>query len=96
MNYDYVDIDGAFETPIVEDLLAVRVAFGFSQRDGWMYNRCGNKPPFSERVPIEFPIRDDSWNMCGETSVRLAPGDTSPIPPGLPEWINAIDGFAAR
>ena len=95
-NYDYVDIDGAFETPIVEDLLAVRVAFGFSQRDGWMYNRCGNAPPFSERVPIQFPIVDDSWNMCGETSVRLNPGDTSPVPPGLPDWINAKKGFAAR
>lgn len=95
-NYDYVDIDGAIEAPLVEDLLAVRVAFGFSQRDGWMYNRCGNAPPFSERVPIQFPIVDDRWNMCGETSVRLGPGDTSPVAPGLPEWINAKRGFAAR
>ena len=95
-NYDFVEVDGAFETPLVEDLLAVRVAFSFSQRDGWMYNRCGSAPPFSERVPIQFPIVDDSWNMCGETSVRLAPGDTSPVPPGLPDWINAQRGFAAR
>lgn len=50
-NFDFRDYEGAIEAPIVEDILAGRFAFRFSERDGTMKNRCADAEPFEERVP---------------------------------------------
>jgi len=100
-NYGYKQFEGAVEAPIHEDVLSARLAFIVSQRDGFMYNRCGNAPPMSARVP--FPLRfadrmgkgptDAPWSICGET---VAVNQLSTIPEGLPSYVNDLGHWAAR
>lgn len=92
-NYGYVDIEGAVEAPIVQDLLAIRVAFGFTDREGWLRNRCGGAPPLSERIPRVGSNAVGPSSICGEEVER---NEVSPIPVGLPDNINAEQDFAAR
>ena len=40
-NYNLIDIEGALEVPIIEDMLGVRSAFRLLTRDGIVKNRCG-------------------------------------------------------
>jgi outer membrane receptor protein involved in Fe transport len=49
-NYGYMDYEGAFETPLYQDMLSTRLAFRLSQRDGTMKNRCAGAPSFERRL----------------------------------------------
>ena len=104
-NYDHIDFEGAFELPLIDDLLSMRTAFGFTDRGGWMKNQCANLPAFADR-----PVRVGSGNsnaspnnpnimggasLCGET-VTFQTGGISHIPPGLPSKINARSNWAIR
>ena len=81
-NYNLRDFEGAVEAPIYEDMLAARLAFRFTERDGTMKNRCGNAPPHSQRTlkpdntgPLGKTDTDAPWSICGEPvgiSVRQA------------------------
>jgi outer membrane receptor protein involved in Fe transport len=69
-NYNAVDLEGAVGAPILEDILSARVAFRFSQRDGWGKNRCGGLPPLQERMDdYELGNPDTTWDreFCDET-----------------------------
>lgn len=103
-NYDLVEFEGAFEMPLIDDLVSMRTAFGFTQRGGWMKNQCGNLPAFADR-----PVRVGSGNsnaspndpnimggasLCGER-VR-GQGRPSDIAPGLPSRINDRSNWAIR
>jgi outer membrane receptor protein involved in Fe transport len=69
-NYNAVDLEGAVEAPILEDILSARLAFRFSQRDGWGKNRCGGLPPLQERMDdYELGNPDTTWDkeFCSET-----------------------------
>ena len=92
-NFGYVDVEGAFEAPIVEDLLAARVSFGFTDREGWLRNRCGGAPPLAERTVRVGSNAVGPASICGEEVLR---NEVSPIPVGLPDNINAEQDFAAR
>ena len=48
-NYDYLDVEGALEAPLYEDLVAARLAFRVTRRDGYMTNACGGQPPLQDR-----------------------------------------------
>lgn len=39
-NYDYLDFEGAIEAPVYSDLLSTRLAFRYTQRDGFADNGC--------------------------------------------------------
>jgi len=105
-NYNFRDFEGAVEAPIYEDILAGRFAFRFSERDGTMFNRCGNATPFSQRVPVPNggalgllgkKNTDAPWSICGEPV--LSGGffqGVSDIPEGLPSWVNNVDNWASR
>ncbi|MCH7868797.1 MAG: TonB-dependent receptor [Myxococcales bacterium] len=107
-NFDYMDIEGAFEAPLFEDILAARVAFRVTERDGTMKNRCGNAPAFADRVPV--PTRattivlglrntDAPWSICGEPVAFQGPPQLpriSDIPVGLADRVNDISNWAAR
>jgi len=109
-NYDARDFEGAIEVPILEDMLAGRFAFRFTERDGTMKNRCGDAPPFDERVEVPNPggpgglkelgkSRDDPpWSICHEVVASAGSGTTgfSEIPEGLESRVNNIDNWAAR
>ena len=68
-NYNAVDLEGAVEAPILEDTLSARLAFRFSQRDGWGKNRCGGLPPLQERMDdYELGNPDTTW--IGSSATR--------------------------
>jgi len=94
-NYDYMDYEGAVEAPIYEDLLAGRLAFRLTQRDGTMRNRCAGAAPFDQRVPA--PVGGSGtqgpWSICGEA---VTPGEISLVPTGLKKNVNDTDNWAAR
>ncbi len=108
-NYDYRDFQGALEAPIYQDMLAGRLAFRFTERDGTMENRCGNAPPRSARVPVPpngganglraqgKRSTDAPWSICGEPVTPIVDGDRfSKIPEGLAEAVNNLNNWAAR
>jgi outer membrane receptor protein involved in Fe transport len=107
-NYDFRDFEGAVEAPIFQDVLAMRTAFRFTQRDGTMKNRCGNAPAMADRTPVPNATdlralgkndTDPPWSLCGEPVPfnTLDPaGSVSPIPEGLAPRVNNVNNWAAR
>ncbi|MEE2672160.1 MAG: TonB-dependent receptor [Myxococcota bacterium] len=47
--FDLIDLEGAVEAPIYEDILSSRFAFRYRDRRGFAKNGCGNAPLRSER-----------------------------------------------
>jgi outer membrane receptor protein involved in Fe transport len=106
-NYNSRDFEGAFESPIYEDIAAGRFAFRYTERDGTLKNRCGNAIPFSERVPVPNPggpnglsaqgkkRTDAPWSICGEP-VQSQGDRLSTIPEGLAPFVNNVNNWAAR
>ena len=95
-NFGYQDYEGAVESPIVEDLLAGRVAFRLSQRNGTMHNRCAGAMPLGQRVPFDPNLGsaiDSRWSQCGEP---VLPAEISDVPFGLERRVNDIDNWSAR
>lgn len=87
-NYQYVDIEGALEYPVLADTLAMRSAFRVTQRDGLVDNRCGglSQADIDGATPAGFPCGNDLPNLPAD------PG----VVPGLPEEFNDRDIWAAR
>jgi len=95
-DFGYQDYEGALEVPLYRDMLATRLAFRLSKRDGTMKNRCGNAKPPDQRNPYELggkPV-DPEWSICGEPVSTV--GQVSTIPVGLDETVNNLDNWAAR
>lgn len=94
--FDFVDLEGAVEAPIVPDLIAARVSFGFTDRGGYVRNRCAGAPPIGDRVarPAGGRATQAPWSICGERIEN--PGDISPIPVNLPSDMNAASNWALR
>jgi len=105
-NFNAQDYEGAVEAPIYEDILAGRVAFRLTERDGTMKNRCGNAPLFSQRVQVPTDLQaqgkkntDAPWSICGEPVDPISflhPTGLSEIPEGLPSSVNNLNNWAAR
>jgi len=79
-NYNLLDLEGALEIPIVEDVLAMRSAFRIQQRDGIVKNRCGG---------LSLDQINAGGPHCGES-----PGAV--IRPGLEEDLNNTDVWSTR
>jgi outer membrane receptor protein involved in Fe transport len=98
-NYDAIDVEGALEAPIVEDLLSTRISFRFSDREGYGTNRCAGLPPYSER-PVKLAGSDTSGNYCGESfpakSVTQGLTGISHVKPGLPKNTNDRHVWSTR
>ena len=101
-NFEFRDFEGAVEAPLFEDLLAGRVAFSFTERDGTMKNRCGNAPAFAKRIPSPSVLdlraagdrpTDPPWSICAEP---VDPGEVSTIPTGLEKHLNNRNNWAMR
>jgi outer membrane receptor protein involved in Fe transport len=101
-NFNSRDFEGAIEAPIFKDLLAGRVAFGFTERDGTMKNRCGHAPALADRVAspgrgalaaLGKKTTDAPWSICGEP---VSPGRISDVPTGLKSHLNNRDNWAMR
>jgi iron complex outermembrane receptor protein len=104
-NYDYVDLEGALELPLIEDVFSMRSAFGITKRGGWMKNQCAELPPYEER-PVrtgvansnaspDHPFIQGGASLCGET-VTFQGDRRSDVEPGLPRMINDQYNWAVR
>src|SRR5262249_36705433 len=96
-NYDFQYYEGAVEAPIYEDMLSARFAFLYQDRDGTMKNRCGDAPPFEGRATTLTRRLVPPWSICGESVLgSMGVAQPSPIPPGLPRWVNDRHNWAGR
>jgi len=104
-NYNAVDLEGAVGGPVFEDILAGRIAFRFSERDGYAKNGCGNATPQEDRearpsgIVLGTSPTDPRWSQCGEdvpiAGTKQSDG-TSFVPDDLPTKINNQHNWAAR
>jgi iron complex outermembrane receptor protein len=98
-SYSYMDFEGALEAPIYEDMLSGRLAFRWTQRDGYAKNGCGDAPPLEERNvrpntgPNSSKETFPEWSLCGESVPK---NNVSPIAEGLPTDVNDLGNWAAR
>ena len=93
-SYDFVDLEGGFDVPIVGDVLLSRISGRFMRRDGLTTNRCGNAPPFDEReVRNTLPNPPITGSICGEW---VQNNQVSALPIGLRTTVNDMFAAGAR
>jgi len=103
--FGFLDVEGAVEAPIIEDVLSTRLAFRLTQRDPIVENGCGGAPPIGpERITVPGSLFQPS--ICGEANRYALLQNPSPppnilyrisdIPAGLPDKMNDLDTWAAR
>jgi outer membrane receptor protein involved in Fe transport len=107
-NYDARDFEGAVNAPLFEDILSSRFAFRFSERQGYVHNRCGDAPPDSRRGvrlpgnPENDPGPDANGlpiSLCGESVDPFRPfvaDGKSDLPEGLATNLNNLNNWSAR
>ena len=83
-NYNFIDLEGGIDMPIVDGVLLSRTSFRFTRRDGTGTNRCGDAPPDDERVPRD-PGVVGSGSICEEF---VRPNRISDLPTGLRTTVN--------
>lgn len=83
-NFGLVDLEGALEVPILDEVLGIRTAFKVLTRDGIMNNRCGGK---------SLAEVSTGGTVCGEIPRPL--GQLA-IRPNLEEHLNNRDSWATR
>jgi iron complex outermembrane receptor protein len=99
-NYDFRDYQGGVEAPLWRDMLSARVAFRWSERDGFVDNRCGGLA--AEAVPGLIGSRYEGFPMAFcRTQLRAFPenqftGRDIPVPAGLPTEANDLGNWATR
>jgi outer membrane receptor protein involved in Fe transport len=101
------DYEGAVEIPLVEEMLATRLAFRLAGHDPYATNSCGNAPPVEDRPRVGDPnpdpppprLRASDVALCGEGQAgpnRIRFGEASPIAEGLPSAVTDSGSWAAR
>jgi len=81
-----IDVQGGMDIPLVEDVLAARLAFTVRSDDPFIRNRCGGAPPLAERGINE--------SVCGEFTSFF--NNRDPVPPGLESRIGEKVDWGAR
>jgi iron complex outermembrane receptor protein len=96
-DYGHLEFEGFLETPVLDEILAARFAFRYSERRGYADNRCGDIPPIPADPADPQPgERQFDTKYCG-ASVR-APSSRNfvTVPDGLPSKVNDRGQWAAR
>jgi iron complex outermembrane receptor protein len=100
------DYEGAIEVPLVDEMLATRLAFRYQVADPFMKNGCGNAPPLDERLrvgdripnpnppPATIRVTASMAAVCSEGLIQN--GQRSPIEVGLPPLVGDQGQWAAR
>lgn len=78
--FDHREVEAMLESPIVEDLLAIRMAGRFMQRDGYLENLCSD--------PDSRSARNRRFTGCAPTVLAQGPAPK--------KWLNDVDNWAAR
>ncbi len=99
-NFGLRDFQGGVESPIWKDVLSARVAFRWSERDGFVRNRCGGLRPESfPFVPdpnyVGVPLATCRMRFTTFPESRFTGADIL-VPAGLPTRTNDLDNWAAR
>jgi len=81
-----VDVQGGIDIPLVEDVLAARLAFTVRSDDPFIRNRCGGAEPIADRAPRE--------SVCGE--FQGFGNSRPPVPAGLESRIGEKVDWGAR
>ena len=105
-NYDLKDFQGAVEAPLWQDILSARVAFRWSDRDGFMKNGCGGLAPqaiSSQRPYVGIPVATcNTGYPLPNSGIRRFPEslftgtDTTNVPAGLPTETNDLHNWGVR
>jgi iron complex outermembrane receptor protein len=91
------DYEGAFEVPLVEEMLATRLAFRLRDADPFMTNACADAPPMEDRVRVPIGAKPGAASICGERALlRIGRERVSPLPEGLPARVGDQGNWAAR
>ena len=100
-NYSYQDYQGAVEAPLWQDILSARVAFRWSDHDGFMKNGCGGLPSENRISALQDRhagkqvatciIRDPEFpaNQFGGINPRN-------VPINLPDYANDLHNWGVR
>lgn len=90
------DTQGFVNLPLIEEALAMRVAFRVRKHDPYMTNGCGDVPPFDERrrAPLFTFEQVNPAAVCGEGVIQT--GKVSSVPVGLPTKVGDKGDWAAR
>jgi iron complex outermembrane receptor protein len=83
-NYDMFEVEGYITGPIVPDYLSGRLSGTYSLQDGITKNRCAAKAGEPDADKVKPPCDQTTGN-----GVRF-------VDPGIDEWTNDVDNFAAR
>jgi iron complex outermembrane receptor protein len=99
-NYDLQDYHGAIEAPLWKDILSARIAFKFTDRDGFVKNGCGGLP--AERISTQKPYVGLPVATCRATQITTFPGNqfsgiaVDNVPAFLPKRANDLHVWGGR
>ncbi|MFP6563082.1 MAG: TonB-dependent receptor [Myxococcota bacterium] len=91
-NYNYLNFEGAIEAPLIEEVLATRLAFRTSQRDPYGRNGCAGAPKnLADRLPQvtapnTFPVVQGP-KFCAEQLDAFSNPIGGGIVPGQPPTV---------
>ena len=79
--FNYVDLEGAVEAPIYEDILSSRFSFRYRDRKGWAKNGCGGAPPRDQRSVHGPALLNAGMSQANYEAALLALGvDPARVP----------------
>ncbi|MBW1884072.1 MAG: TonB-dependent receptor, partial [Deltaproteobacteria bacterium] len=91
--FNQTEFEGFLETPIISDLLSVRLSGQYSRRDGLGENRCGGGPPFPPSSGVNAGLREGFDVACWQLLSRSSsPNPNFPVHKDT----NDVDNWAAR
>ena len=93
------DTEGFVNLPLIEETMAMRVAFRIRKQDPYMTNGCANAPPLDRNRVIAtlFPVPQpgaDPASICGDSFIRNK--FVSAVPEGLPKHVGDKGDWAGR
>ncbi len=96
-NNNYYHVTGAVETPLIEDKLAMRLAFNFTKSDGWVKNR--SQSPLAKDLSsinnraFRLSLKYRSGDF--DATLRLLSSDSNPTNIGIIAYGTNPDGTQA-
>lgn len=91
-----VETKGFLNVPLVEDMLAARIAFQFADSDPYIENGCAGAPDLTDRIPFISSGGNtnlDEASICGEVPLS---GRVSSVPSGLEKWLGEEERWSLR
>jgi outer membrane receptor protein involved in Fe transport len=106
-NYSLRDYQGAVEAPVIQDILSARVAFRWSDRDGFVKNACGGlvadptarpqRPYGDPQTGVGIPVATCRATRIETFPERLFGGSfITNVPAGLPTEAGDLHNWGVR